>query len=179
MRFYSLSLFLFSTSSTTVVVDGFAPHARSFPSTSAIYASSSNNNEFSVESAVKNALSSLSGVALAAALWGAPATVAPHLLPLTNNNHNNVIVSSSMANAKEMASGTGSRVNKDPESLLRYGLPIDNKEVRLVEYLLSSFHVMCCAWIDTAVHSHLAVTYHLTTSLVIHLTSGQRTPKVH
>lgn len=82
---------------------------------------------------MKNALSSLSGVALAAALWGAPATVAPHLLPLTNNNHNNVIVSSSMANAKEMASGTGSRVNKDPESLLRYGLPIDNKEVRLVE----------------------------------------------
>lgn len=134
MRFYSLSLFLFSTSSTTVVVDGFAPHARSIPSNSAIYASSSNNNEFSVESAVKNALSSLSGVALAAALWGAPATVAPHLLPLTNNNHNNVIVSSSMANAKEMASGTGSRVNKDPESLLRYGLPIDNKEVRLVEY---------------------------------------------
>jgi len=32
--------------------------------------------------------------------------------------------------AKEMASGTGSRVNKDPESLLRYGLPIKNKEVR-------------------------------------------------
>jgi len=32
--------------------------------------------------------------------------------------------------AKEMASGTGSRVNKDPESLLRYGLPIQNKEVR-------------------------------------------------
>jgi hypothetical protein len=28
-----------------------------------------------------------------------------------------------------MASGNGSRVNKDPESLLRYGLPIDNQEV--------------------------------------------------
>jgi hypothetical protein len=29
-----------------------------------------------------------------------------------------------------MASGSGSRVNKDAESLLRYGLPIQNKEVR-------------------------------------------------
>jgi hypothetical protein len=32
--------------------------------------------------------------------------------------------------AKEMASGSGSRVNKDAESLLRYGLPINNKDVR-------------------------------------------------
>ena len=36
--------------------------------------------------------------------------------------------------AKELASGSGSRVNKDPESLLRLGLPISNKEVRLVEW---------------------------------------------
>jgi hypothetical protein len=34
------------------------------------------------------------------------------------------------ASAKEMASGSGSRVNKDAESLLRYSLPIKNKEVR-------------------------------------------------
>lgn len=32
--------------------------------------------------------------------------------------------------AKEMASGSGARVNKDADSLLRYGLPIQNKEVR-------------------------------------------------
>lgn len=32
--------------------------------------------------------------------------------------------------AREMASGSGSRVNKDPESLLRLALPINNKEVR-------------------------------------------------
>ena len=38
----------------------------------------------------------------------------------TNNN---------VANAVEKASGTGSRVNKDAESLLRLGLPIKNKEV--------------------------------------------------
>ena len=38
-------------------------------------------------------------------------------------------MSNIVANAKEMASGSGSRVNKDPESLLRYGLPIKNNEV--------------------------------------------------
>ncbi|GKY93874.1 hypothetical protein MPSEU_000354300 [Mayamaea pseudoterrestris] len=35
--------------------------------------------------------------------------------------------------AKEMASGSGSRVNKDAESLLRYGLPIKNKDVRQLQ----------------------------------------------
>lgn len=38
-------------------------------------------------------------------------------------------LSNNIVSAKEMASGSGSRVNKDPESLLRYGLPIDNQEV--------------------------------------------------
>lgn len=42
----------------------------------------------------------------------------------------NYVIASSVASAKEMASGSGTRVNKDPESLLRYGLPIKNKEVR-------------------------------------------------
>lgn len=37
------------------------------------------------------------------------------------------------AEAKEMASGSGSRVNKDADSLLRLGLPITNKEVRQLE----------------------------------------------
>jgi hypothetical protein len=61
-----------------------------------------------------------------------------------------------VANAKEMASGSGSRVNKDPESLLRYGLPIQNKEVCIAitecvsnrwfyEYMLTPLlsHVHC------------------------------------
>lgn len=38
--------------------------------------------------------------------------------------------------AKEMASGSGSRVNKDAESLLRLGLPIKNKEVRKLQTAL-------------------------------------------
>lgn len=57
------------------------------------------------------------GIALTTALWtGLPNNMeAPYHFPT--------------AMAKEMASGSGSRVNKDPESLLRYGLPIDNKDV--------------------------------------------------
>lgn len=67
-----------------------------------------------------------------ASLWGAPAFVASpsrctqqyqHALPTAVTN-------TVVASAKEMASGSGSRVNKDPESLLRLGLPINNKEVR-------------------------------------------------
>jgi hypothetical protein len=50
---------------------------------------------------------------------------------LDNSIHHNFHYNNrNVANAKEMASGSGSRVNKDPESLLRYGLPIQNKEVR-------------------------------------------------
>lgn len=58
---------------------------------------------------------------LTASLWSAPAISFLDHLP-TNT-----------AVAKEMASGSGSRVNKDPESLLRLGLPIDNKEVRQLQ----------------------------------------------
>lgn len=70
----------------------------------------------------------LTGLAIVASLWVAPAfmaTIADHF-PMIDNH---AIIASSVANAKEMASGTGTRVNKDPESLLRYGLPINNKEV--------------------------------------------------
>ena len=48
-----------------------------------------------------------------------------------------------VANAKEMASGSGSRVNKDPESLLRYGLPIQNKEVRIYNRLCNDAMFQC------------------------------------
>ena len=40
--------------------------------------------------------------------------------------------------AKEMASGSGSRVNKDAESLLRYGLPINCKEVRNLQVTIEN-----------------------------------------
>ena len=56
------------------------------------------------------------------------------LMPVLDSN--NIGNTNLVAQAKEMASGSGSRVNKDPESLLRYGLPIDNKDV--------SFYVVSC-----------------------------------
>lgn len=66
-------------------------------------------------------------MALAAAIWAAPATIAG---PMTTHFPS---TSGSVASAKEMASGSGTRVNKDPESLLRYGLPINNKEARQLQ----------------------------------------------
>ena len=57
---------------------------------------------------------------VAASIWSAPS------LPFAPIEMRNVAV------AKEMASGSGSRVNKDADSLLRYGLPIKNKEVRII-----------------------------------------------
>jgi len=47
-------------------------------------------------------------------------------------------IANNIVHAKEMASGSGSRVNKDPESLLRYGLPIKNKEVREVQGVIET-----------------------------------------
>ena len=40
-----------------------------------------------------------------------------------------VVEQNVVASAKDKASATGSRVNKDAESLLRLGLPINSKEV--------------------------------------------------
>lgn len=131
MRFYSL----FLLGSSIATTNAFAPQARTSASparTTPIYATKSQNNENNVfdtleavDATVKGALS---GMALAAALWVAPATMAG---PMTNfpGASDNSVIASSIASAKEMASGSGTRVNKDPESLLRYGLPINNKEV--------------------------------------------------
>lgn len=65
-----------------------------------------------------------------ASLWAAPAMVQNTFVGMDNAPQ---VFSSSVANAKQMASASGSRVNKDPESLLRYGLPINSKEVRKLQ----------------------------------------------
>ena len=79
-------------------------------------------------------------IAMTAFLWGSPAILAQQhqQLPWTTNGPTTpsmaittILQQYGVANAKEMASGSGSRVNKDAESLLRYGLPINNKEVRV------------------------------------------------
>lgn len=67
---------------------------------------------------------------MSALLWGSPAIIADqaatHQLPFGLNE---AVERSFVANAKDKASATGSRVNKDAESLLRLGLPINSKEV--------------------------------------------------
>jgi hypothetical protein len=65
---------------------------------------------------------------VAGALWAAPAATT-NVLP---NHHYPFLMVTSIASAKEMASASGSRVNKDAESLLQNGLPINNKEVCIV-----------------------------------------------
>lgn len=137
MRFSNIAFFLSSIS----VINGFvAPQqtrTRTTPFLNASTKPSQNENIVvdtleAVDATVKGAMS---GMALAAALWVAPATMAGPLSSAFPNyvaNNNNNMISSSIANAKEMASGSGTRVNKDPESLLRLGLPIKNKEVSLV-----------------------------------------------
>lgn len=65
---------------------------------------------------------------MTAFLWGTPGVLSEHNnLPFVD-----------VANAVEKASGTGSRVNKDAESLLRLGLPIKNKEVRGLQEALET-----------------------------------------
>jgi len=66
---------------------------------------------------------------VAGALWAAPAATT-NVLP---NHHYPFLMVTSIASAKEMASASGSRVNKDAESLLQNGLPINNKEVRQLQ----------------------------------------------
>lgn len=134
MRF-NASLLL-GLGSSVASVNAFAPQITTAPArTAPIYATKQNENNVvdvleSVDATVKGALS---GMALAAALWVAPATMAGPMTSHFPNAANNDMIASSVASAKEMASGSGTRVNKDPESLLRYGLPIDNKEVRQLQ----------------------------------------------
>jgi hypothetical protein len=93
-------------------------------SLSSLSATGSKSNGDNVNVNVNNLVSmgqkAVASALLAATLWSSPA---PNLPFMTTQP------SSMVANAKEMASGTGSRVNKDAESLLRYGLPINNNEV--------------------------------------------------
>lgn len=85
-------------------------------------------NDESVSDKVKGVMAS---TFMAAALWASPAAVFNNVEgPAMFNDIRTTVV----ADAKEMASGSGSRVNKDPESLLRLGLPIPkDKEVRKLQ----------------------------------------------
>ena len=67
-------------------------------------------------------------LAAAALVVASPLLLPPDLSPMLG--------SSQAVHARELASGSGSRVNKDPESLLRLGLPKQSKEVRELQAAL-------------------------------------------
>eukprot|EP00591_Stephanopyxis_turris_P012737 CAMPEP_0195514588 /NCGR_PEP_ID=MMETSP0794_2-20130614/5922_1 /TAXON_ID=515487 /ORGANISM="Stephanopyxis turris, Strain CCMP 815" /LENGTH=450 /DNA_ID=CAMNT_0040642851 /DNA_START=310 /DNA_END=1662 /DNA_ORIENTATION=+ len=114
-------------------------HPVTHTTTTTILHSTENNNEhhhsptLAGKSPFQTAGRALAAAVMSAILWTSP------LITTDDNNNNNpqlgfsMDAQSTMASAKEMASGSGSRVNKDPESLLRYGLPISNKEVRSLQ----------------------------------------------
>lgn len=131
MRFYNASLLLLG--STVASVNAFAPQMRTQARVAPVYAKSPENGSDNIVDTIEaidgTVKGALSGMALAAALWAAPATMAGPMVSHFPGASGNDVIASSIASAKEKASGTGTRVNKDPESLLRYGLPINNKEV--------------------------------------------------
>ena len=86
-----------------------------------------NSMKASLPEQMKNIMAS---TIVAAALWVSPPALFHNVNAPINNMIPDTIRTSVLADAKEMASGSGSRVNKDPESLLRLGLPIPkDKEV--------------------------------------------------
>ncbi len=118
MKFSSTTLFL---ALGAAPVAAFTTTSSSVPtSNTALHAQRDNNNGFAGFCAT---------AAMSALLWGSPGMIAEqatsHQLPFGNDFVQEHVV----AGAKDKASATGSRVNKDAESLLRLGLPINSKEV--------------------------------------------------
>jgi hypothetical protein len=117
----------------------------------------------------------VAGFALTTTLWTAvPAMdLQSFVFPTSSSSDSSrpPLLMAMTAHAKEMASGSGSRVNKDPESLLRYGLPISNKEVsacvraallffpgRFCFGFVSSYRVVGCWNHPTTNHQELHAT---------------------
>jgi len=114
-------LLLLSSSSITTTTNAFVvvPSSKHASSSLRLEAQKNTNLMDSVKQTMATLFvtSSLMGLT-----WASPAIVAPF-------QHD----SPAIVRAVEKASGSGSRVNKDAESLLRYGLPIKNKEVRQLQ----------------------------------------------
>jgi hypothetical protein len=126
MQFTSLAL-LASVTSTLA----FAP-SQTRTQTSSTSLEAHKNVFKSMEENVKGAVAA---TFLAGAIWASPAAMFSGDVA-SSNPFLNEIHSSVVADAKEMASGSGSRVNKDPESLLRLGLPIPkDKEVSVGDFV--------------------------------------------
>ncbi len=126
-----------TTASTTIA---FAPNAlNTHPSSAAttLNLQANNDNGTKIKSFPDQVKGIVASTVIAAALWASPPPALFDNMNMdaatnANNQFMNAIQTSMVADAKEMASGSGSRVNKDPESLLRLGLPIPkDKEVSM------------------------------------------------
>jgi len=86
-----------------------------------------------------NVKGAIAATVLAGSLWASPSALVSTMQSSTDSGPMwwDGITSTVVADAKEMASGSGARVNKDAESLLRYGLPIPkDKEIRKFQLLV-------------------------------------------
>lgn len=139
MKFHLNSVALVLTSAATC--SAFAPAARlALDSNSASRTSSLNSHNDEEVNVIKfkhiqdNVKGAIASSLMAASLWASPSAFFGSVSSVTNPSENSVwngIRSTVVADAKEMASASGSKVNKDAESLLRYGLPIPkDKEIR-------------------------------------------------
>ena len=125
MKFSSALITVISAASAASSMAFVAPKVSNVATrTTELQAESTNNNVLAKACAT---------AALSALLWGSPTIVADQATTFANNMNieaSPMVTNPFAASAKDKASATGSRVNKDPESLLRLGLPINNKEVR-------------------------------------------------
>lgn len=132
---------------------------------------------FEFEDLTRTVRGAAAAAALAAAVWTLPASlIGPTFVDGQVNG--NAIFSSVVASAKEQASGSGSRVNKDPESLLRLGLPIKNKEVRKVQAQIEDARYNIASKRKTAAIDNVRKTRTALNSQADKLASSCREPKV-
>lgn len=115
----------------------FTPHhvpATRTPSTTFLAAREANDDDVNTlfaDRVLDDLKKAATAAVVAATLWTSPVAFVGESHP--SSGILEAARSSVVVNAKEMASGSGSRVNKDAESLLRYGLPIKNKEMRTLQ----------------------------------------------
>jgi len=122
--------------------DAFAPHMSPVRQSRNVALSMSNEGEENpmafLRCMANTGKNVIAATAMAAAVWTSPASLTS-IAPTISSGDNaplSIVSDIGTANAVEKASGTGSRVNKDAESLLRYGLPINNKEVRKLQVVI-------------------------------------------
>jgi len=138
------------------------------------------NNGITANFNLKEAKNMVSVGMMAFLLWISPAAMMNQMdhMNVNSGNMDNTfgIRNSVVVEAKEMASGSGSRVNKDPESLLRYGLPIKNKEARQLQVAVEGIKQDIASKRKTAALDGVKQTKNIISSKASKLTSTCRSP---